>query len=154
LQYQLLKCQLLYQNQQNRWLLGIRLQNEEQVLVLIIEKRIVQEAKKDFKNKIKISEMDTIRYAERTRINDAAMREVFGITRSMIWAGDVWSMLLEQVLPDDPTWTPLLKDLIKAGTLATRIGKPLRRYPSHAELHATYAELAECLAAGRLFRVG
>lgn len=97
--------------------------------------------------------LETIRYAERTRISDPAFLDVFGIERSMAWGGDIWAALLERVLPDHPVWTPLLGRMIQGGTLATRITRTMRRFPTRADLHETYRELVNCLAGGQPFRL-
>ncbi len=98
--------------------------------------------------------LDTIRSAERTRIRARPLLEAFGIPRSLAWAGDVWAHLLEAVMPDDPVWTEPIGGILAHGTLATRITRTMRRFPTRAELHETYAELADCLAAGAPFRMG
>ena len=96
---------------------------------------------------------DTARYAERTRISERPVLESVGINRSMTWAGDIWSHLLDELLPSHPVWTPTLRQMFAAGTLSTRISKLIRRYPLRADLQAVYAELADCLRNGSLFRV-
>ncbi len=97
--------------------------------------------------------LDTIRYADRTRIRERALLDAFGISISMVWAADLWQRLLEEVMPDDPTWTPMLQRMLRTGTLANRIGGSIRRFPLRRELHAVYEELADCLHEGTLFRV-
>lgn len=97
--------------------------------------------------------LDTIRYADRTRIRERALLDAFGVTRSMAWGSDLWSALLEQVMPDHPVFSPMLRRMLSVGTLANRIGKRVRRFPTRPELHDLYAELADCLHEGRLFRV-
>ena len=97
--------------------------------------------------------LDTIKYAERTRIREKQLLGAFGLAQSMVWAGDVWTHLVEQLLPDGSETRVQLQRMIRAGTLSTRIGKPLRRFPTRKELHTVYSELAECLAHGELFRV-
>ncbi|MCL4220870.1 MAG: hypothetical protein KJZ65_05840 [Phycisphaerales bacterium] len=97
--------------------------------------------------------VDTMRYAERTRISERRLLEAMGIKRTMTWASDIWSTLLDEVLPAHPVWTPALRQMLEAGTLSTRISKLIRRYPTRGELHAVYAELADCLRRGSLFRV-
>ena len=97
--------------------------------------------------------LDTIRYADRTRIRDRPLLEAFGVDQSMVWASDLWLSLLEQVMPEHPTWTPMLNRMLKTGTLANRIGGRVRRFPTQDELRALYAELADCLHTGELFRV-
>lgn len=97
--------------------------------------------------------LDTIRYADRTRLRERAVLDAFGMQQSLVWASDLWMWLLEQVMPDHPTWTPLLRRMIKTGTLANRIGARIRRFPTQQELHALYEELADCLHNGELFNV-
>jgi carboxylate-amine ligase len=97
--------------------------------------------------------LDTIRYADRTRIRERSVLDAFGVKQGMVWAADLWMSLLEQVMPDHPTWSPMLRRMLKTGTLANRIGSRIRRFPTKPELHAVYAELADCLHTGELFRV-
>ncbi|MCA9294518.1 MAG: hypothetical protein KDA20_11965 [Phycisphaerales bacterium] len=97
--------------------------------------------------------LDTIRYADRTRIRERALLDALGIQQSLVWAADLWSTVLDQVMPDHPVWTPVLRRMLKAGTLANRIGSCIRRFPTKQELRALYGELADCLHNGELFRV-
>ena len=129
-------------------------------LVVEVVRALVNERWTDYERQKRVATeplhgvlLDTIRYAERTRIRERVLLDAFGIEQSMVWGGDVWAGLLEQVLPDHAVWTPLLRRMIAAGTLATRIGRPIRRFPTHPELHEVYAQLADCLHEGRLFGV-
>ncbi len=97
--------------------------------------------------------LDTIRYADRTRIREQALLNALGIQQGMVWAADLWTSLLEQVMPDHPAWTPMLRRMLRTGTLANRIGSRVRRFPTRPEIHDVYAELADCLHNGELFRV-
>lgn len=97
--------------------------------------------------------LDTIRYADRTRIRDRAIIDSFGLSQSMVWAGDVWTYLLDEVMPDHPTWSPMLRRMLRTGSLANRIGSEIRRFPTSSELHSLYQELAACLHEGKLFHV-
>ncbi len=97
--------------------------------------------------------LDTIRYAERTRLREPALLEAFGVSQSVVWSSDLLQSLLEQTLPDHPTWTPVLKQMLQAGTLATRIGRRIRRFPTQKELVALYRDVADCLENGVLFDV-
>lgn len=96
--------------------------------------------------------LDTIRTAERTRIRERGLLDSLGVSSSLVWAGDLWKRLAEQVMPAGHPDTVVMNQLLNAGTLSTRIGKAIKRYPTRAELRAVYAELAECLRAGALFR--
>ena len=71
---------------------------------------------------------------------------------SALSAGELWSELFESLIAEDATWSPPLRRLLDAGTLATRIESLLPRAPTRADLRAVYAELADCLHEGRLFR--
>jgi gamma-glutamyl:cysteine ligase YbdK (ATP-grasp superfamily) len=97
--------------------------------------------------------LDTIRYADRSRIGERSFLDAFGLRQSIVWAADAWNSILEEVMPDHPTWTPLLRRMLQTGTLANRIGQQVRRFPTKPELHAVYDELADCLHNGELFRV-
>jgi carboxylate-amine ligase len=97
--------------------------------------------------------LDTIRYADRTRIRERSVLDAFGVKQSTVWAADLWMSLLEQVVPDHPVWSPMLRRMLKTGTLANRIGGRIRRFPTRPELHELYGELADCLHHGELFRV-
>jgi carboxylate-amine ligase len=97
--------------------------------------------------------LDTIRYADRTRIRERAVLDAFGMQQSMVWAQDLWHTILEEVMPDHPVWTPMLRRMLKTGTLANRIQSLVRRFPTMPELYTIYTELADCLHNGELFRV-
>jgi len=132
------------------------------IAALIVElvRAVVDERwmKHDDQKKIKTEPLhgvllDTIRYADRTRIRERAILDAFGFSQSMVWAADLWGSLLDRVMPEHPEFSPLLRRMIRSGTLAGRIGQRIRRFPTRPELRAVYAELAECLHHGELFRV-
>lgn len=95
--------------------------------------------------------LDTIRYAERTRISEAPLLRAFGFSQSLAWAGDMWASIQEQVLPDHPEFTPTIRSMLRAGSLSSRISNRIGRYASREELHWVYSDLADCLAEGTLF---
>jgi len=95
--------------------------------------------------------LDTIRDAERTRISEPALLQAFGIDKGSVWARDLWAKLLEQVMPSDSPWTPILQEMLGMGSLASRIGRRLRKPPSAPALRELYVELADCLEKGALF---
>ena len=98
--------------------------------------------------------LDTIRYAEHTRVLNGPLLQAYGIGRSLSWAGEIWKKVAGEILaPDDPL-TPTAHALLDAGTLATRISKRIRRFPTRPELHVVYGELADCLESGSLFGAG
>lgn len=96
--------------------------------------------------------LETIRTAERTRIRERSLLDAHGVSGSLVWAGDLWKRLAEQVMPTDHEDTAVMNTLLNAGTLSARIGKAIKRYPTRAELREVYQELAECLRTGALFR--
>jgi carboxylate-amine ligase len=97
--------------------------------------------------------LDTIRYADRAQISERALLDAFGVRQSRMLGAELWMSLLEQVMPDHPTWSPMLRRMLATGTLANRISSRVRRFPTKSELHALYSELADCLHQGELFRV-
>lgn len=96
--------------------------------------------------------LETIRTAERTRIRERALLDAHGVSGSLVWAGDLWKRLAEQVMPQGHEDTLVMERLLNAGTLSSRIGKAIKRYPTRAELREVYRELAESLGTGALFR--
>lgn len=97
--------------------------------------------------------LDTIRYAERTRIFGESFIGAFGMTGSTGWAGDIWHHIFEELLVDHPEFAPTLKTMLTAGTLSTRINKTIGRYPDRNQLHHIASDMADCLSEGRLYGV-
>lgn len=95
--------------------------------------------------------LDTIRDAERARITNRSLLDALGIAVPEMGGGEVWASLLERVLPSHPVMTPILRRMLAAGTLSTRIVASLPDTPSRADLRHTYEQLAACLSAGSLF---
>lgn len=95
----------------------------------------------------------TTRDGEHAEIRDCKLLATLGISSDRVSAGDIWRTLLAEVLPEDPTWTPLLNRMLGAGTLSTRIRAALPEDPIRSDLRTCYAELADCLHVGALFRV-
>ncbi|MFT5446160.1 MAG: carboxylate-amine ligase [Gammaproteobacteria bacterium] len=96
--------------------------------------------------------VDTIFSAENCQLGERALLKAFGISRPTLSAGELWLKLLDDVLPSHPVWTPLLRRVLNAGSLATRIARALPSAPGRADLVQVYGELADCLRDGRLFR--
>ena len=94
--------------------------------------------------------VDAIQEAEHTIVRDRSLLEAFGFASGRVRAGDVWSKLAADLLPDHA----LLRTLIDAGTLSTRLRRRLRTAPDASMLRPMYAELAGCLRSGRPFDVG
>ena len=96
---------------------------------------------------------ETTRDAESAWIRD----EVY--LRALGWpaagparAGELWAHGLERWLPERAEWGAALDVLLEEGSLARRIATRLGPRPPRARLHEIYADLCECLAAGRSFR--
>lgn len=95
--------------------------------------------------------LETIRGAERARLREPALLNALGIGGHSAWAGDIWTSLLDRVLPNHPRWTPTLRRMLNAGSLSTRITRRLRTHPDRTALRTIYGQLAACLHAGDLF---
>ncbi|HVS13509.1 MAG TPA: glutamate-cysteine ligase family protein [Thermoanaerobaculia bacterium] len=94
----------------------------------------------------------TARDAEAAEVDQALARALGrGAMRS---AGEVWRSLIEGASARgalDSVFEPALEHLLARGTLATRIARAVGEHPDRARLAVVYGELADCLAAGRLF---
>ena len=95
--------------------------------------------------------LDTIRYAERTRIMSAPFLRAFGWSGSTGWAGDMWIRLYDELLADHAEFGPTLKAMLHKGTLSARINQTIGRYPDRPQLKKITEDLASCLAEGRLY---
>jgi carboxylate-amine ligase len=99
--------------------------------------------------------LDVIRYGERARITDPALLDVLGFDpRRPKWAGDLWRELARRVLRGTEPYADVAFALVDAGSLSSRIAARVRTpRPERDVLRALYAELADCLAQGRLFGI-
>ncbi len=97
--------------------------------------------------------LDTIRYAERTRIFGESFIGAFGMTGSTGWAGDIWIRIFEELLAEHHEFAPTLRAMLSHGTLSTRINKSIGRYPDRTQLHHIASDMADCLSQGRLYGV-
>ncbi|MCR9216220.1 MAG: glutamate-cysteine ligase family protein [bacterium] len=95
--------------------------------------------------------LDTIRYAERTRIMSAPFLRAFGWTGSTGWAGDMWVRLFDELLADDTEFAPTLRKMLAKGTLSSRMNQTIGRYPDRSQLKRITEDLSACLAEGRLY---
>ena len=95
--------------------------------------------------------LDTIRYAERTRIMSAPFLRAFGWTGSTGWAGDMWIRLFDELLADHTEFAPTLKMMLAKGTLSSRMNQTIGRYPDRSQLKRIIEDLSACLAEGRLY---
>jgi gamma-glutamyl:cysteine ligase YbdK (ATP-grasp superfamily) len=105
---------------------------------------------------------ETVRYAERGEV-DAKLAEALG-ARGARDAGRVWGAVIEEGVVEGtiaPVFVRPLEHFLSRGTLATRILRAVGGgrveallpgvEPGRDRLAEVYGELADCLAAGRLF---
>jgi glutamate---cysteine ligase / carboxylate-amine ligase len=98
----------------------------------------------------------TIRDADETTIRDIDYLQLFGIDgRTPLSAGELWRRLAGCLGPNcrsaDPSLSEAVEHLVEWGPLARRILTVVGPNPSRDRLLAVYRELADCLAAGRMF---
>jgi glutamate---cysteine ligase / carboxylate-amine ligase len=98
----------------------------------------------------------TVRDADQTVIRDIDYLRLFGIEgRTPLTAGELWRQLVERLGSDARSAAPALRatavHLTEQGPLARRILSAVGSNPSRGRLSAVYLELADCLAAGRMF---
>jgi carboxylate-amine ligase len=87
---------------------------------------------------------DAVRDAEDARVTAPEVLRCFGL-RAPSRLGDVWSALVARLYPTVPA---PLQTILDRGTLARRI---VRALDAGRPLRAVYAELCDCLEAGRVF---
>lgn len=97
--------------------------------------------------------MRTIREGERAMIDDGAYLRALGVEAGSIGAGALLALLFERLVEPTNEHYAVLRSLLSAGTLASRITRHLPDQPSRADLRAIYRALADCLARGTLFSV-
>jgi hypothetical protein len=99
-----------------------------------------------------------IRDADESVVDNRAFLEAFGYPeRGRARIRDLWQHLVETVVSDDPAygdWEGPLRLILEEGCLARRIVRAVGKDSSRSRLQAVYADLAECLADGELFRTG
>lgn len=98
----------------------------------------------------------TLRDADRTVIRDLDYLRVFGIEgRTPITAGEMWRQLARSVAPRgrsaDPSVQSAIETILERGPLARRILSEVGPNPTRDTIAAVYRNLADCLAAGRMF---
>jgi glutamate---cysteine ligase / carboxylate-amine ligase len=97
-----------------------------------------------------------VRDGEQMVIRDLDYLRVFGVAGSTpINAAALWRHIAQSVGPlsrsADPSVRPAVNTLLEQGPLARRILAALGPQPSRDKIAAVYRELADCLAAGRMF---
>jgi gamma-glutamyl:cysteine ligase YbdK (ATP-grasp superfamily) len=100
--------------------------------------------------------LSTIRDAEQAVIRDPAYLRLFGIEgRASLTAGEVWRHLARAIGPSarsaDPSVKPAVDTILERGPLSRRILAAVGPAPSRERMALVYRELADCLAAGRMF---
>jgi hypothetical protein len=98
---------------------------------------------------------DTIRDADRAVIDNSAYLAMFGIGRPHATAGELWrhiiTTLASERSDDLQPAMPFLENILTRGPLARRILRSLGDAPSLDKLAATYANLCQCLAEGKMY---
>lgn len=95
----------------------------------------------------------TIDDADSAIISDAAYLAALGLPPNPTPAMRLWQSLCERVgATFDQQTAETLGVLFREGTLATRIRRRLGDRTDHRSIQGVYAELARCLASGKLFR--
>jgi len=97
-----------------------------------------------------------VRDGEQTVIRDLDYLRLFGVGGSTpITAAELWRHLAQSLGPQsrsaDPSMRPAVNTILERGPLARRILAALGPQPSRDKIAAVYRELADCLAAGRMF---
>jgi glutamate---cysteine ligase / carboxylate-amine ligase len=98
----------------------------------------------------------TLRDADQTVIRDIDYLRVFGIEgRTPITAGELWRQLAQSVAHKgrsaDASVQSAVQTILERGPLARRILAAVGPTPARDKVAAVYRELANCLAAGRMF---
>jgi gamma-glutamyl:cysteine ligase YbdK (ATP-grasp superfamily) len=96
-----------------------------------------------------------VREADEAPVEDASYLSLLGYPGRPCSAGELWAHLLSDVPPDAPINEPMFRDaldlILEQGTLARRIVRAVGRTPEHPRVRRVYAELCDCLDAGRMF---
>ena len=96
--------------------------------------------------------LECIRTAEQTRIRERVILDAYGVSSWMMWAGDLWKQLAEQVMPAGHEDTAVMSRLLNVGSLSSRITRSIKRHPTRDQLREVYREMADCLGDGTLYR--
>jgi glutamate---cysteine ligase / carboxylate-amine ligase len=94
----------------------------------------------------------TIGDAEEARIDDRQFLAQFGYTGPSAAAGELWTLLVESVIPESSPWRAPLAMILQHGPLSRRILQALGGHdPAPGRLEEIYGELCACLAEGTMF---
>lgn len=96
----------------------------------------------------------SIHSAERTVIDDPAYLAALGLKSQRCSAAELWAHLIHSCVRNSPLaseWLPALDLIQSQGTLSTRIARSTGDSPTPDDLRRVYADLGDCLAAGRMF---
>ncbi len=94
--------------------------------------------------------LDTIRYAERTRIMSAPFLPRSDGRFDRLGRRHVGASL-RRALADDTEFAPTLRKMLAKGTLSSRMNQTIGRYPDRSQLKRITEDLSACLAEGRLY---
>lgn len=122
-------------------------------------KLIVNEKYSKFEQQSLISEdrlfnifYSVIKLGEKTCIDDPLFLSLLGITEKKLTAHEMWIHLFSEVRNVmEPKDAGIINQLLKAGSLSTRIVNRIIGEPVHEAIVEVYKELAVCLEKNRLF---
>lgn len=95
----------------------------------------------------------TIRDGETARLWQPALLSALGGSGAVVRAGEVWSRLASDLLPEDDAESALARRIATAGSLATRLRAAAGASPDRDRLRDVWRELADHLREGRPFRL-
>ena len=94
-------------------------------------------------------------HGEQAPIGDPSYLSMLGYPGRPCTAGELWAHLVMDCAPEAPVHAPEFRDvldvIVEQGPLARRLTRATGRAPSRERLRSVYAELCECLQAGRMF---
>ena len=95
----------------------------------------------------------TIRDGETARLWHPALLTALGGSGAVVRAGEVWSRLADELLPEDDAASALARRIAAAGTLSSRLRAATGDAPDRERLRDVWRELADHLREGRPYRL-
>ncbi len=100
--------------------------------------------------------LDCVKSAERTLMDHPDYLAIFDFPGKRATAGELWSHLMETLLPGNDAlqpWQETLRVILQEGTLASRILRATGKEFTPNRLKSTYRQLCACVHEGRQFKV-
>ncbi len=96
-----------------------------------------------------------VRDADQAAVADPSYLSMLGYPGRPCTAGELWAHLVMDCPPDAPVHTPAFRDALEVvldeGPLARRLVRAAGSNVTQPRLREVYAELCDCLRAGRMF---